>query len=189
MVTPNTPAELLQRIYVLPEAVAPSVCSLYIGLANELGWTPSNIKALNPEYDRRQSRNVSIDMNMLLSAAKTVLPERLDGMILRTLVKQRTICMRYDTGQYFGPHTDGAYTEADGAISKFTLILYLNDDYIGGDTVFLDASRKITPTTGTLLAFSPDLRHMSEPVLSGTKYILRSEALYGPPLRPAHPYV
>lgn len=39
---------------------------------------------------------------------------------------------RYDVGQKFAPHTDGAYHSPTGARSLLTLLLYLNDDYTGG---------------------------------------------------------
>jgi len=58
------------------------------------------------------------------------------------------------------------------------MIVYLNDDFEGGDTVFPDDDRTVRPEIGKAILFSPQLRHGADAVISGTKYILRTEVLY-----------
>ena len=43
---------------------------------------------------------------------------------------------RYTEGQRFGRHVDQSNRLADGSMTEFTVLLYLNDGYDGGETVF-----------------------------------------------------
>lgn len=58
-------------------------------------------------------------------------------------------------------------------------MIYLNEGYSGGETHFRSADRSvsevISPHTGTLLLFNHDVQHAGQPVLTGTKYILRTD--------------
>lgn len=82
-------------------------------------------------------------------------------------------------GQSFPIHTDtGAEYGADGE-SKFTVLVYLDDDFIGGHTTFYDFSFQktvdIVPKIGRTLMFDIDLYHAGEPVLSGKKNWIGTE--------------
>ena len=58
-----------------------------------------------------------------------------------------------------------------------SFLIYLNDDFQGGETEF----RKITtvvPKKGMALVFMHNLRHEGKEVLSGTKYVLRTDIMY-----------
>ena len=55
-----------------------------------------------------------------------------------------------------------------------SLILFLNDDYEGGDLVFLDQNIKIKPEPGLLVTFPSTYNypHKVEPVTKGTRYAM-----------------
>lgn len=93
-------------------------------------------------------------------------------------LNERLRFYRYDPGQEFPPHTDGFYRREDGARSLLTLLLYLNEDFEGGATVFCDTNQLITPRTGTALIFAHDLLHAGEAVTHGRKYVLRTDILF-----------
>ena len=57
-------------------------------------------------------------------------------------------------------------------------MVYLNDDFAGGETEFVDLRRTIVPRTGSALLFQHMLLHAGETVTSGVKYVLRSDVLY-----------
>ena len=166
-------------IYQIRNAVSPSVCSDYVQQGNRVGWSPTNISELNPLFSRSQT-SVSIDTQVLFAAIQHTAPSRLDDMEIVSLVKQRTACMRYSEGEYFGLHTDTPFVAPDGAFTKLSLVLYLNDDYTGGETTFPDLALEVKPEVGKILLFFPTLHHMSKPISRGTKYIVRSEVLYRP---------
>jgi hypothetical protein len=85
---------------------------------------------------------------------------------------------RYEPGQHFGLHQDQAYAGPDGSRSLLTLMVYLNDDFEGGDTDFPEQETRVVPKTGTALWFQHMLLHSGTRVVRGVKYVLRSDVLY-----------
>jgi predicted 2-oxoglutarate/Fe(II)-dependent dioxygenase YbiX len=85
---------------------------------------------------------------------------------------------RYERGQQFGPHQDQCYLGPNDTRSLLTLMVYLNDDFRGGETDFPEQSRTIVPKTGMALLFQHMLLHAGKPVIEGSKYVLRSDVLY-----------
>lgn len=96
---------------------------------------------------------------------------------------------RYDKGQMFSKHIDGAYERPDGSeCSHITIQLYLNDDFEGGETTFInqmyykkenmDDAVNIVPVTGMCLVFEHELLHQGSAVTKGRKYTLRSDIMY-----------
>ncbi len=89
---------------------------------------------------------------------------------------------KYLEGGYLGPHVDGE-SQNRGYRSKLTIVLYLNDEFEGGETNFYpdDEAKEllgcIIPETGMAIILPQDVFHSGEPITSGTKYILRSDIL------------
>jgi predicted 2-oxoglutarate/Fe(II)-dependent dioxygenase YbiX len=73
----------------------------------------------------------------------------------------------YATGQELAPHTD---TNTGGPFTHYSLVIYLNDDYEGGEIHFIDSGVKIKPSAGTIVAFPATTLHESIPVSSGEKW-------------------
>ena len=80
------------------------------------------------------------------------------------------VLLRYQTGQEYKAHFDG------GLIDKRAVspILYLNDDYEGGELEFVHFGIKIKPKKGTLYLFPSNYAysHIAHPVTNGTKYAI-----------------
>ena len=78
--------------------------------------------------------------------------------------------LKYSSGEYYHSHYDGG-TESGRSISA---ILYLNDDYEGGEIDFVNFGIKIKPKAGTFMLFPSNYayRHIANPVTSGTKYAI-----------------
>lgn len=78
--------------------------------------------------------------------------------------------LKYQTGQEYKQHYDG------GTISARSIspILYLNDDYEGGEIEFVNFGIKIKPEKGMLVIFPSNYAyaHIAHPVTSGTKYAI-----------------
>ncbi|MEM7193900.1 MAG: oxidoreductase [Pseudomonadota bacterium] len=117
---------------------------------------------------------------------------------------------RYQKGDYFRPHTDGAWPGSrivDGELradafgdrfSRMSALFFLSDDFEGGDTQFMvsqsnpdrPAVQGDTPVVmnirvpkGGLLLFPHGTHplhcvHSSAPIVSGTKYIVRTDLLF-----------
>lgn len=78
--------------------------------------------------------------------------------------------LRYRSGQEYKAHSDGS-TEIGRSISA---IVYLNNDYEGGEIEFVNFGIKIKPETGMLILFPSNYAysHIAHPVTDGTKYAL-----------------
>lgn len=78
---------------------------------------------------------------------------------------------KYFVGSQMGKHTD---THDDDEGKTISVVLYLNDDYTGGEIEFEDQGILVKPTAGSIIVF-PSRKpyfHASKPVLSGEKYIV-----------------
>jgi len=91
---------------------------------------------------------------------------------------------RYQPGEKFGAHVDEK-VRANGNVSKYTAIFYLNDVEDGGRTIFYDergAMRSaVEPKTGRALFFRHGIdccEHEGEEVRKGVKYVLRSDVMF-----------
>jgi prolyl 4-hydroxylase len=97
--------------------------------------------------------------------------------------------LRYRLGEEFRPHADyfneggaGAYQSlADGGQRAQTVLLYLNDDYTGGSTLFPKLQLDIKGRRGDMLHFHNlgadglghrDTLHAGLPVMAGEKWLL-----------------
>ncbi|MEY9772085.1 Rps23 Pro-64 3,4-dihydroxylase Tpa1-like proline 4-hydroxylase [Sinorhizobium fredii] len=79
----------------------------------------------------------------------------------------RSMVSRYTNGSHIKPHKDtGIYTTSRIA----TLVLYLNDEFEGGELYFPDISLQHTPRTGELICFYSEYRHGVRPVTAGVRY-------------------
>lgn len=86
--------------------------------------------------------------------------------------------VRYKPGGFYDPHQDADYKHTNKR--KYTVIIYLNDDYEGGYTDFpvLDRSYRLVKcdalmfdTLDTWDRITPQALHGGTPVISGEKWI------------------
>ncbi|WP_222937641.1 prolyl hydroxylase family protein [Spartinivicinus ruber] len=98
----------------------------------------------------------------------------LDGCTAQCLSRQFRF-YKYTPGQRFKMHKDGRLKE-DGLESRLSFLIYLNDGYQGGDTLFRGFSVK--PETGKALMFVHETWHEGERLTEGTKYVLRTDVMY-----------
>ncbi len=78
---------------------------------------------------------------------------------------------RYLPGQHFDWHAD-----SDSGERRLAAILYLNEDFEGGETEFRHQEVVYQPRAGSLLLFPPYWTHVHRgaPIRSGAKYIMTS---------------
>jgi len=78
---------------------------------------------------------------------------------------------KYSVGAEMGKHTDSYDEDKSKTIS---VVLYLNDNYVGGEIEFEDQGIFLKPSAGSIIVFpsKAPYYHASKPVLSGQKYIV-----------------
>ena len=59
------------------------------------------------------------------------------------------------------------------------MLIYLNDDYEGGNTKFLfDNEISIIPTIGLICLMDQNILHEVPKLINGVKYVIRTELMY-----------
>lgn len=77
---------------------------------------------------------------------------------------------KYNVGAYMGPHVD-AHDDEQG--STISMVIYLNDNYEGGNINFPDFGISIKPEAGSAVVFeSKNVVHEPEETKSGVKYMI-----------------
>jgi hypothetical protein len=89
---------------------------------------------------------------------------------------------KYQPGEEFKMHRDGNNLE-EGGVSLVTILLYLNDAELGGETnlcdnFLLEEPILVKPETGKLLMFEHTVMHSGLKLEAGVKYILRTDLIY-----------
>jgi 2-oxoglutarate-Fe(II)-dependent oxygenase superfamily protein len=108
--------------------------------------------------------------------ARRRLPIFLDGR-QAIAMNERFRYYRYRPGQRFNWHADAPFFRSNGEVSQLSFITYLNDDFAGGETAVMKSV--ITPKRGMALFFLHELLHEGRAVTVGTKYVMRTDVMYG----------
>ncbi len=94
--------------------------------------------------------------------------------------------LRYEAGGLYGPHADGEhFNSATGMWHKVldrdaSLLLYLNQEFSGGELSFAQFNYRYQPIRGDLLFFPANghYAHQALPVSDGVRFVIVSWAAY-----------
>lgn len=97
-----------------------------------------------------------------------VIPNYRERYGLHELFQENIMLLKYGTGEHFGRHFDGGI----GTNRCVSAVLYLNDDYDGGEIEFIHFGIKLKPAAGTLLLFPSDYayEHRVHELKNGVRY-------------------
>jgi len=159
-------------------------CKGFIEFSEKQGYNESLIRTQGGEVMNKEIRdndrviwdNIQF-AEQLWELVKDMLPANVDGYEPNGL-NERFRFYRYKDGQQFKPHVDGPYRKSDTEKSKITLLLYLNEDFVGGNTTLVLEGQEIEPKEGMLFLFEHKIMHCGRPVTEGTKYVLRTDVMY-----------
>jgi predicted 2-oxoglutarate/Fe(II)-dependent dioxygenase YbiX len=161
-----------------------------ISMVKEFDDNPNKIKQFVKAYTadgNQQTRtNYAIDLNEIAESDNSMklLYDLFCNQLLSSIVwykqnfeieeqiqiNESLNLLRYQGGQEYKAHYDGG-TKSKRAVSP---ILYINDDYEGGEIEFVNFNIKIKPKAGTFILFPSNYayRHIAHPVKTGTKYAI-----------------
>jgi prolyl 4-hydroxylase len=91
-------------------------------------------------------------------------------------LNQRLRYYQYEIGQRFANHFDIMFRINDTTRTFLTFIVYLDEDFEGGETKFADTI--IKPKKGSAIVFPHELRHEGMMVTRGCKTVLRTDVVY-----------
>ncbi|AXI04463.1 hypothetical protein HYN46_02030 [Aquirhabdus parva] len=171
-------------------------CEQFIERSHQFAYEAALIntgyKQSELRLDVRNNQRVIYDSfelaDELFERLRPLLPASLNGWDLAGL-NERFRFYLYENGQTFKPHYDASFEKNDWLSSQLSLLIYLNDEFEGGETIFYRESGMlrpcketqlalIKPTQGQVLIFEHQQLHEGAPVLSGRKYVLRTDVMY-----------
>ena len=193
---PESRKELLAErddLFVVRDFLTPEECEHYTALSESVGYGDAPITTSAGFVMRKDIRNndrVILDDPRIAEAMwerlRPFFPERLQFWVPVGL-NERWRFYRYDPGQQFDWHYDGAYERSALERSAFTFMIYLNGGVAGGATEFNLRSRggvqngdpivRVQPEAGKALVFVHRVLHRGAPVADGRKYVMRTDVM------------
>lgn len=178
--------EIAEGIWTVESFFTPEECREWIDFAEGVGFDDAPITVgFGKESIRKDIRNnnrAMIDDEdrafTLWQRTKEHLPKLIYHRVALGL-NERLRFYRYDPGQQFKYHFDGSFRRETGEQSLLTFMIYLNEDFVGGETTFLNLEETIVnPKAGMMIAFKHNIVHQGAEVLLGRKYVLRSDVMF-----------
>jgi hypothetical protein len=201
----------VDRAFEIKNVLSLRECRHLIETAEHLGF-----KLDAPTFaDRKMRQNFSLPwipdestMSLIWDRIRGVVAVEFEGRRARGL-SGRIRLYRYEPGQMFKRHIDfshpgvrvidGKAVEDEGRFGKgrLSLLIYLNDDFSGGETILYERKEsgnekneddlwdetRVHPSAGDALCFNQGwgnhpLVHEGAVVTEGTKYIIKSDIVY-----------
>jgi len=213
-----TRRDFSEGIFLLDNVLHAGECDAIVATSKAMGYTEDAPVSLGRNVRRNENCVWIVDdalNDAVFERARRMLPPMI---LLQTRsgqdfpvgpvagLNRRWRLYRYGAGDVFKYHTDGGWPgsglDASGALvqdlhegrrySWLTFLIYLNDDFVGGQTKFALDGREafaVAPKKGSVLCFlhghhplSP--LHEGGLVTEGTKYVARTDVLYEMPPPP-----
>lgn len=175
--------ELHPQIFLIEDFLTEAECNDYIALSHEKVFEEAKInvggRQLMSKGIRNNDRLMIFDNNLaedLFKKAAEFLPQDHEDFSLLNFNEMFRV-YKYSVGQQFKMHRDGSYIRNEKEKSFYTFLIYLNDDFEGGETEFENLFT-VAPKKGTALIFYHPLRHEGKTLISGLKYVLRTDVMY-----------
>jgi hypothetical protein len=70
--------------------------------------------------------------------------------------------LRQSTGDYMEAHVDQIDDQPNGAIREYATVLYLNDNYQGGELSYLNLNINVKPDAGSIMIFKTGRKYLHE---------------------------
>ena len=171
--------------WTVDDALPAADCAAYIEkmrrsrteLGQIIGADGKPVVELATRNNTRVMWDDAAEADALLDRVRAQVPARLSGLALAG-ANPRLRIYRYGPGEKHGAHWDTVVELADGVRSMLTLVFYLNDDFTGGATDFVELGACVTPQRGRALLFQHRVMHRACEVDSGEKFVLRTDVLY-----------
>lgn len=178
-------------VFTVDEFLTPQECEKYIRISEDLGYEDALVSSPQGQVLRKDVRNNERVLfvnqetaNELWDRARDFIPMEYDSRPA-VGVNEMLRFYRYDPGQQFNWHQDFPFERDNGEQSYLTFMIYLNDNYEGGETSFEDSYSdesfdefQVLPKQGMALFFEHGTHHKGEPVAHGRKYVLRTDVMY-----------
>ena len=172
-------------IFELPAVFTAAECADWITRIQLAGTELATIntkRGNQVDSQIRNNRRVIFDdpewASVLFERVKDQVPQTIHDMSL-VGINERLRCYEYQAGHRFAPHSDGAFIRDEAERSWYTYMVYLNEGFEGGETVFfVEPEVIIRPRAGSALLFQHPIIHEGSEVRAGVKYVVRTDLMY-----------
>ncbi|MEI3788701.1 MULTISPECIES: prolyl hydroxylase family protein [unclassified Chryseobacterium] len=175
--------ELHPQIFLIEDFLTSDECDEYIAMAQGKVFEEAKInmngRQMMSKGIRNNDRLMIFDNDLaedLFRKAAEFLPQEHENYKLQNFNEMFRV-YKYSPGQRFKMHRDGSYIRNENEKSFYTFLIYLNDDFEGGETEF-ESLFTVAPKKGSALVFYHPLRHEGKTLISGQKYVLRTDVMY-----------
>ena len=169
-------------IWTIPFFWDSNTCNALINHTEDSGLFPKSLNELNEDWmefninSKSRIHFVSKELaDGIWQKIEEVIPDSIP-LAKPIGINENFRFYKYLPGQEFKKHQDNVFIRNDTEKSYYSLLIYLNEDFDGGDTTFEDFS--ISPIKGTAVIFPHKLLHAGNPVKKGVKYILRTDIVF-----------
>ncbi|CAE7250436.1 unnamed protein product [Symbiodinium sp. CCMP2592] len=184
--------DVVGRAFALRNILTPAEAATYVASAQRSGFGHSDVSREFPASLRNNSRLIHFSDALALALYRRLAPylAHRDVYLVQPMgfgVEGRwkpvgiNPCFRisqYKEGEHFATHCDGMYANDNDECSIYSVVLYLNEDYDGGELEFTDSGKRFRPTAGTAVLLPHDLPHAGLEVSKGIKYVARTELMF-----------
>ena len=174
--------QIAESIFTVEDFLTRQECLENIVLSEKIGYELAKVNTASGSKVRTDIRNNNRAFHKSEELARK-LWEKLAAFVPAQLGNSQPIGLnelfrfyRYQRGHQFKGHYDESYIRNEREASYFTFMVYLNDNFQGGDTTFHGLC--IRPRQGMALIFLHSLYHEGSEVTQGVKYVLRSDVMY-----------
>ena len=182
---------LNDHMFTVSDFFSHEECDRHIRMSEDIGFEEALVTTERGAIRAASLRNNDRVMfksedvaNWLWEYAEEFVPTEFEGR--RAVgINELVRFYRYDVDQQFKWHQDFPYERDNGEKSYLTLLIYLNENFEGGETLFDDSCSEeafddvvVVPQTGLALFFEHSAFHKGEVVTEGTKYVMRTDVMY-----------
>jgi prolyl 4-hydroxylase len=173
---------ITKEIFTIDDFWSIQKCNDYIKNGELIGYEPATVTTDKGTKRLEEFRNNDRIIYKDFALANEIWKE-LEPFALLQIGNSKAIGLnelfrfyKYQIGQQFKKHRDQSFIRNEFECSYFTFMIYLNDNYEGGETTFNHLL--IKPKQGMALLFLHDLEHEGTSVTNGIKYVLRTDVMY-----------
>ena len=164
-------------------------CKKIIEISETIGYEKASLFDRNGKqffytYIRDSLRCIIDDSQFALTLEQRIqhlIPNEYRGKKYHSINPRFRFLKYNEITHHFTPHQDCCYS-TDKIMSMITILIYLNNDYIGARTSLNKDIKtiigEIEPKPGLVYLMDQDILHSVPNLISGTKYVIRTELMY-----------
>jgi hypothetical protein len=185
--------DIAENLFTVGNLLTPDECQRLIDRGEGMGFEAASVAMASGARvmtNVRKNDRVTFDDPALAAwlwgRVQPHVPRTLGGSVAAGL-NERLRFYRYDPSQKFNAHRDGVVERSPTERSRLTFMVDLNS---GAEGVFYSEDRvgglrrmaaSVDPQVGTGLFFAHEWWHEGAKVVSGRKYVLRTDVMYREP--------